>query len=58
MKQRLTFRGHDESIYSQNQDNFIELLHILDNHNEDIDKVLKNARGNLKPVAPNIKRIL
>jgi len=28
----------------------------LANHNEKIDKVLKNARGNLKLVAPNIQK--
>ena len=52
----MTFCDHDESVHSQNQDNFLELLHFLANHNEEIDKVLKNARGNLKLVAPNIQK--
>ncbi|GAV83704.1 LOW QUALITY PROTEIN: DUF4371 domain-containing protein, partial [Cephalotus follicularis] len=33
------FRGNDESQHSKNQDNFLELLKFLGNHNEDINNV-------------------
>ena len=58
LRQGLAFPSHDELVYSPNQGNFLELRHFMSNHNEEIDKVLKNACGNLKLVAPNIQRIL
>ncbi|KAK7320132.1 hypothetical protein RJT34_04866 [Clitoria ternatea] len=54
--QGLAFRGNDESTSSCNKGNFLELLDFLTNHNEAIHKVLKNARGNLKLVAPTIQK--
>ena len=47
--QGLPFRGHDEGDVSKNQGNFLELLHFLVDHNEEVNAtVLKNASENLK----------
>lgn len=54
--QGLAFRGNDESISSRNKRNFIELMNFLVNHNEDIYKVWKNCRGNLKLTSPGIQK--
>ncbi|KAL5854183.1 hypothetical protein ACOSQ4_003985 [Xanthoceras sorbifolium] len=37
--QGCAFRGHDESLESKNRGNFIELLKILANYNDDVAKV-------------------
>ncbi|KAL5781907.1 hypothetical protein ACOSP7_006936 [Xanthoceras sorbifolium] len=39
MNQGYAFRGHDESLESNNRCNFIELLKILANYNDDVAKV-------------------
>ncbi|RDX74011.1 hypothetical protein CR513_46296, partial [Mucuna pruriens] len=50
------FRENNELIMSSsNKGIFLELLDFHDNHNEAIHKFLKNARGNLKLVAPMIQ---
>ncbi|KAI5409149.1 hypothetical protein KIW84_054815 [Lathyrus oleraceus] len=54
--QGLAFRGNDESISSRNKGNFLELMNFLVNHNEDIYKVWKNCRGNLKLTSPDIQK--
>ncbi|XP_028110425.1 zinc finger MYM-type protein 1-like [Camellia sinensis] len=57
LRQGLAFRGHDESINSSNQGNFLELLKFLADHNEDVKIVaLSNAPQNLKLTSPNIKK--
>ena len=56
MRQGLAFRGDDESHNSNNQGNILELLDFLAQHNTEIDRVFKNARGNLKLVAPKIQK--
>ncbi|XP_027071787.2 uncharacterized protein [Coffea arabica] len=57
LHQGLAFHGHDESDISENQGNFLELLHFLAGHNDDIKKVvLENASKNLKLIAPNIQK--
>ncbi|XP_057459237.1 uncharacterized protein LOC130749893 [Actinidia eriantha] len=57
LRQGLAFRSHDESEESVNQGNFLELLHFVANHNEDIKKVVfKNAHENLKMIAPKIQK--
>ncbi|XP_075645560.1 uncharacterized protein LOC142616631 [Castanea sativa] len=57
LRQRLAFRGHDESKDSNNQGNFFELLRFLANHNEEIDKaVLENAPENHQMTSPNIQK--
>ncbi|QHO57597.1 Zinc finger MYM-type protein [Arachis hypogaea] len=56
LRQGLAFRGDDESHNSNNQGNFLELLDFLAQHNTEIDCVFKNARGNLKLVAPKIQK--
>ncbi|XP_031279445.1 zinc finger MYM-type protein 1-like [Pistacia vera] len=59
LHQGLAFRGHDKSVESENQDNFMELLKFLSNHNDDIKKVvLENALKNHQMTAPNIQREL
>uniref|UniRef100_A0A2N9F3J0 TTF-type domain-containing protein n=1 Tax=Fagus sylvatica TaxID=28930 RepID=A0A2N9F3J0_FAGSY len=56
-KQRLAFRGHDESEDSSNQGNFLELLRFLADHNEDVKAVtLKNAPDNNKLISPAIQK--
>ncbi|XP_050875349.1 uncharacterized protein LOC127078974 [Lathyrus oleraceus] len=54
--QGLAFRGNDELISSRNKGNFLELMNFLVNHNEDIYKVWKNCRGNLKLTSPDIPK--
>ncbi|XP_027152007.1 zinc finger MYM-type protein 1-like [Coffea eugenioides] len=57
LHQGLAFRGHDEFDISENQGNFLELLHFLVGHNDDIKKVvLENAPKNLKLIAPDIQK--
>ena len=49
LRQRLVFCGHNELEKLNNQENFLELLHFLTNHNEAINNVvLKNTPNNLK----------
>ncbi|QHN87193.1 Zinc finger MYM-type protein [Arachis hypogaea] len=55
-RQGLAFRGDDETDDSVNQGNFLELLNLLAQHNEEIDRAFKNARGNLKLRAPSIQK--
>ena len=44
LRQGLPFRGHDEGDALENQGNFLELLHFLIDHNEEVNAtVLKNA---------------
>ncbi|XP_025703831.1 uncharacterized protein [Arachis hypogaea] len=52
----LAFRGNDETDDSVNQGNFLELLNFLAQHNEEIGRAFKNARGNLKLIAPSIQK--
>ncbi|CAL5195961.1 unnamed protein product [Lathyrus oleraceus] len=54
--QGLVFRGNDESISSRNKGNFLELMNFLVNHNEDIYKIWKNYRGNLKLTSLDIQK--
>ncbi|KAK1558529.1 hypothetical protein Q3G72_003401 [Acer saccharum] len=57
LRQGLPFRGHDESEKSSNKGNFLELLHWLCGHNENIKAVtLKSAPENLKMIAPKIHK--
>ncbi|QHO43849.1 Zinc finger MYM-type protein [Arachis hypogaea] len=56
LRQGLAFRGNDETDDSVNQGNFLELLNFLLQHNEEIDRAFKNARGNLKLRAPSIQK--
>ena len=47
LSQGLAFHGHDESGSSTNQDNFLQLLKFLANHNEGVNiLVLQNAPEN------------
>ncbi|XP_025636151.1 uncharacterized protein [Arachis hypogaea] len=56
LRQGLAFRGNDETDDSVNQGNFLELLNFLAQHNEEIGRAFKNARGNLKLIAPSIQK--
>ncbi|XP_078171495.1 uncharacterized protein LOC144565578 [Carex rostrata] len=56
-RQGLAFHGHDESESSFNEGNFHELLRFLEDHNEEIDKVIfDKAPQNLKLIAPTIQK--
>ncbi|ESR65508.1 hypothetical protein CICLE_v10007751mg [Citrus x clementina] len=57
LNQGLAFRGHDESDGSSNKGNFLELLHFLADHNEDINAVtFKNTPLNLQMTSPKIQK--
>ncbi|XP_022851366.1 zinc finger MYM-type protein 1-like [Olea europaea var. sylvestris] len=57
LQQRMTFRGYDESEDSNNQGNFLELLHWLCDHNPEIKAVtLTNAPENLKLTSPRVQK--
>ena len=57
MRQGLAFPGHDESEDSSNQENFLELLRFLADHNEDIKIVtLRNALENNMMISPAIQK--
>ncbi|XP_022861534.1 zinc finger MYM-type protein 1-like, partial [Olea europaea var. sylvestris] len=57
LRQGLAFRGHDESEDSNNQRNFLELLHWLCDHNDEIKVVaLTNAPENLKLTSPRVQK--
>jgi len=57
LRQGLSFRGHDETKYSKNRGNFLELLRFLADHNVEIGGVvLQNAPNNMKLVAPDIQK--
>ncbi|KAI5340636.1 hypothetical protein L3X38_019910 [Prunus dulcis] len=59
LRQGLSFRGHDESSTSSNKGNYLELLQFLVDHDEKVKAlVLENAPGNLKLIAPSIKKDL
>ena len=55
--QGLPFRSHDEGDASENQGNFLELIHFLVDHNEEVNAtILKNAPENLKLTSPDIQK--
>ncbi|XP_022845237.1 zinc finger MYM-type protein 1-like [Olea europaea var. sylvestris] len=57
LRQGMAFRGHDESEDSNNQGNFLELLHWLCDHNPEIKAVaLTNAPENLKLTSPRVQK--
>ncbi|KDO41658.1 hypothetical protein CISIN_1g0413521mg, partial [Citrus sinensis] len=57
LNQGLAFRGHDEFDGSSNRGNFLELLHFLADHNEDINAVtFKNTPLNLQMTSPKIQK--
>ncbi|CAN6571248.1 unnamed protein product [Malus baccata var. baccata] len=57
LQQSLAFRGYDESVTSSNRGNYLELLQfIADNDDKVREVVMENAPGNLKLLAPSIKK--
>ncbi|XP_029150698.1 uncharacterized protein [Arachis hypogaea] len=56
LRHGLAFCGNDEIYDSVNQGNFLELLNFLAQHNEEIDRAFKIARGNLKLRAFSIQK--
>jgi hypothetical protein len=56
LAQGLAFRGNDESLTSRNKGNFLELMDFLIDHNEDMYRVWKNCRKNLKLTCPKIQK--
>ncbi|MCH82423.1 zinc finger MYM-type protein 1-like [Trifolium medium] len=56
LAQGLAFRGNDESLSSRNKGNFLELMNFLVDHNEDMYRVWKNCRRNLKLTSPKIQK--
>ncbi|KDO38015.1 hypothetical protein CISIN_1g048383mg, partial [Citrus sinensis] len=57
LNQGLAFCGHDKSDGSSNKGNFLELLHFLADHNEDINLVtFRNTPLNLQMISPKIQK--
>lgn len=55
--QGLAFRGHDEDESSHNRGNFLELLQLVADHNQEIKEVvLGNAPGNNSLISPDIQK--
>ena len=53
----LYFRGHDESLYSKNRGNFIELIKFTSTFNDKVASVvLENAPRNAKYTSPTIQK--
>ena len=53
-KQGLAFRGHNENIESKNRGNFLEILDLMAETNEDLRIHLKEGPGNSKYISPKI----
>ncbi|XP_022845459.1 zinc finger MYM-type protein 1-like [Olea europaea var. sylvestris] len=57
LRQGMAFRGYDESEDSNNQGNFLKLLHWLCDHNAEIKAVaLLNAPENFKLTSPRVQK--
>ncbi|KAG9458926.1 hypothetical protein H6P81_003434 [Aristolochia fimbriata] len=55
--QACPFRGHDESLSSQNRGNFLEMVKLLASYNEQVSGVvLGNAPQNAKYTSPDIQK--
>ena len=54
-KQGLAFRGHKENIESKNRGNFLEILDLMAETNEDLRIHLKEGPGNSKYISPKIQ---
>jgi hypothetical protein len=55
--QGLAFRGHNEDESSHNRGNFLELLQLIADHNQEIKEViLGNAPGNNSLISPDIQK--
>ncbi|KAJ3705062.1 hypothetical protein LUZ61_008767 [Rhynchospora tenuis] len=55
--QACAFRGHDESLDSINQGNFLEMIKILASYNKEVkDVVLENAPGNAKYTSHHVQK--
>ncbi|KAL7108948.1 hypothetical protein ACP275_06G145200 [Erythranthe tilingii] len=56
LRQRLALRGHDESNESLNKGNFVELIKVMAEDNDEINRVvLDNSQGNYIMKAPDIQ---
>lgn len=57
--QACPFPGHDESLDSRNQGNFLEMVKLVASYDEEIGAVvLGNAPGNAKYTSPTIQKEL
>ncbi|KAL7150076.1 hypothetical protein ABFS83_05G084200 [Erythranthe nasuta] len=57
LRQGLAFRGYDESKSSLNKGNFVELIKVMAEDNDEINKVvLDNSQGNCIMKAPEIQK--
>jgi hypothetical protein len=55
--QACAFRGHDESANSTNQGNFLEMVKLLAEYDDEVKAVvLSNAPGNAKYTSPTIQK--
>ncbi|XP_021856221.1 uncharacterized protein [Spinacia oleracea] len=54
--QACPLRGHDESIHSDNQGNFLEYRKNLALYNKDVSKAIRQAPYNAKYIAPSIQK--
>ncbi|CAI0558608.1 unnamed protein product [Linum tenue] len=57
LRQGVSFRGHDESEFSENRGNFLEFLEVIANENPDVRSVvLENAPKNHQLTSPKIQK--
>ncbi|KAM3271718.1 hypothetical protein ACQJBY_042113 [Aegilops geniculata] len=55
--QACPFQGHDESVGSKNQGNFLEMIKLIASYDEEVGAVvLGNAPGNAKYTSPTIQK--
>nr|KYP64740.1 Zinc finger MYM-type protein 1 [Cajanus cajan] len=55
--QACAFRGRDESLWSTNRGNFLEMIKLLASYNNEVDQVvLENAPQNAKYTSPTIQK--
>ena len=55
--QACAFRGHDESLESLNQGNFLQMIKLLASYNKDVNEVvLDNAPKNAKYTSPLVQK--
>ncbi|GAV66960.1 LOW QUALITY PROTEIN: DUF4371 domain-containing protein, partial [Cephalotus follicularis] len=55
--QACAFRGHDESLHSRHQGNFLEMLKLLASYNEQVNEVVvTNVPKNAKYTSPKIQK--
>lgn len=58
LKQGLAFHGYDESSFSLNKDNLLELIDFLKDNNEEVRNAYDRGGLNSKMISPDIQKDL